>query len=115
MSDGTLCVICFEPWTNFGDHQVCSLKCGHLFGKICIDKWLQSKPQCPQCQAKAKRIDIRVLFVSTLLAVKDMSEIGRLKAELAAAHAEISSLKALSGRLELEADVLRAEVSRLRR
>jgi E3 ubiquitin-protein ligase RFWD3 len=27
------CPICFEPWTSGGLHRVCSLRCGHLFGK----------------------------------------------------------------------------------
>lgn len=26
------CSICFEPWTNSGNHRLASLKCGHLFG-----------------------------------------------------------------------------------
>lgn len=28
------CIICLEPWTNTGKHRICSLKCGHLFGKM---------------------------------------------------------------------------------
>ncbi|KAF0989369.1 hypothetical protein HZS_5074 [Henneguya salminicola] len=27
------CPICFEPWTNIGEHRICTLKCGHLFGR----------------------------------------------------------------------------------
>ncbi|PJF17720.1 RING finger and WD repeat domain-containing protein 3 [Paramicrosporidium saccamoebae] len=27
------CPICFEPWSSGGLHRVCSLRCGHLFGK----------------------------------------------------------------------------------
>lgn len=27
------CPICFEPWTSGGLHRVCSLRCGHLFGR----------------------------------------------------------------------------------
>lgn len=27
------CPICFEPWTTSGIHRVCSLRCGHVFGK----------------------------------------------------------------------------------
>ena len=27
------CPICYEPWTSSGMHRVCSLRCGHLFGK----------------------------------------------------------------------------------
>jgi hypothetical protein len=27
------CPICFEPWTNSGNHRLVCLKCGHLFGE----------------------------------------------------------------------------------
>ena len=36
--DGAFCPICFEPWTNSGDHRIASLKCGHFFGQACIDR-----------------------------------------------------------------------------
>lgn len=31
--DADGCPICYEPWTSGGIHRVCSLRCGHLFGK----------------------------------------------------------------------------------
>ena len=37
--DGASCPICFEPWTNSGDHRIASLKCGHFFGKACIERY----------------------------------------------------------------------------
>ncbi|ERL93676.1 hypothetical protein D910_10964 [Dendroctonus ponderosae] len=30
--DGSTCPVCLESWTNCGDHRICCLKCGHLFG-----------------------------------------------------------------------------------
>ncbi len=30
--DEECCPICLEPWTSTGNHRICSLKCGHLFG-----------------------------------------------------------------------------------
>ena len=30
--EGSVCTICFEDWSNFGDHRISSLKCGHFFG-----------------------------------------------------------------------------------
>lgn len=36
------CPICFEPWGSSGDHRVCCLACGHLFGLSCIQTWLRS-------------------------------------------------------------------------
>ena len=79
------CSICYEEWTGSGKHRVCCLKCGHLFGKRCvrrrydavlayplltkrrcITEWLSNaaNQRCPQCNAKAKVKDIRLLFTS---------------------------------------------------
>ena len=30
--EGSVCTICFEDWSNSGDHRISSLKCGHFFG-----------------------------------------------------------------------------------
>ena len=30
--EGSVCTICFEDWSNTGDHRISSLKCGHFFG-----------------------------------------------------------------------------------
>ena len=82
-----LCPICFEEWESGGDHCICCLKCGHLFGRFfvlkcttlhllshcicslcrsCIEEWLKSKKVCPQCKAKAARKDIRRLFSANI-------------------------------------------------
>uniref|UniRef100_A0A672TKL0 RING-type E3 ubiquitin transferase n=1 Tax=Strigops habroptila TaxID=2489341 RepID=A0A672TKL0_STRHB len=47
--EGDTCAICFEQWTNSGDHRLSALRCGHLFGYICIKKWLKGQEgKCPQ-------------------------------------------------------------------
>ncbi|MFS7914945.1 putative transcription factor C2H2 family [Helianthus anomalus] len=35
-----VCSICFESWTSCGDHRICCLPCGHIYGMSCIRKWL---------------------------------------------------------------------------
>lgn len=40
------CSICLEPWTNSGAHRLVCLKCGHLFGEACIERWLKTVPKC---------------------------------------------------------------------
>ena len=56
-------LICLEPWTNSGRHRLCSLRCGHLFGRQCIDRWLAAgRVKCPQCNAPAKRRHSRSLL-----------------------------------------------------
>ncbi|KAM5559722.1 hypothetical protein ABKV19_021082 [Rosa sericea] len=75
--DGLFCPICLEAWTNDGDHYICCLPCGHIFGMSCIEKWLgQSKRQgkCPQCNAKCKLNDVRKLFASRVISVDEESQ-----------------------------------------
>ncbi|EEB16511.1 conserved hypothetical protein [Pediculus humanus corporis] len=66
-----MCPICLEMWTSDGEHRLCSLKCGHLFGKSCIFNWLvkQKKHFCPQCNKSANSRDIRELFATKLIAL----------------------------------------------
>jgi len=72
------CIICHEDFDNCGDHkvasmyhvkelflfvscphpdgfgncQIVSLSCGHLFGNSCILKWLSERKTCPSCNKK---------------------------------------------------------------
>ncbi|VDO91437.1 unnamed protein product [Schistosoma curassoni] len=67
--DTETCPICFELWTSSGPHKVCCLRCGHLFGYSCVMKWFKAvgkKAKCPQCNAKANRRDVRVLYCKNL-------------------------------------------------
>lgn len=80
--EGQICSICFEPWGNSGEHRLSSLKCGHLFGFACIERWLKGqKGKCPQCNAKATKKDIRVLYAKSLK-VLDTSERDRVLNDL---------------------------------
>lgn len=80
--DGNSCPICFEEWSTSGSHRLASLRCGHLFGQSCIEKWLKGQGgKCPQCNCKAKRQDIRVLYAKSLKAV-DTTERDRALQEL---------------------------------
>ncbi|CAG7891150.1 unnamed protein product [Brassica rapa] len=72
--EGTSCLICMEVWTNGGDHQVCCLPCGHLYGFSCIKKWLKqprSAGKCPQCNRTCGLRDVRKIFASRIAAVDD--------------------------------------------
>nr|XP_045626298.1 E3 ubiquitin-protein ligase RFWD3-like isoform X2 [Procambarus clarkii] len=80
--EGQICSICFEPWGNSGDHRLSSLKCGHLFGHACIIRWLKGqKGKCPQCNAKATKKEIRVLYAKSLK-VLDTSERDKILKDL---------------------------------
>ncbi|XP_065316994.1 E3 ubiquitin-protein ligase RFWD3-like isoform X2 [Gordionus sp. m RMFG-2023] len=60
------CAICFDSFTNYGEHRLACLKCGHLFGFNCIKKWLQDNDKCPQCNAKSRIKDIRILYARVI-------------------------------------------------
>ncbi|CAG01084.1 unnamed protein product [Tetraodon nigroviridis] len=49
--EGDSCTICFEAWTAAGEHRLSALRCGHLFGFTCIQRWLKAQGaagKCPQ-------------------------------------------------------------------
>lgn len=58
VEDHSSCPICEELWTATGDHRLCSLPCGHLFGLQCIRHWMENRRDhqrdftCPTCRRK---------------------------------------------------------------
>lgn len=65
---------------------MCSLRCGHLFGLKCITQWFAiaqnaTARKCPECNTKASKKDIRILYAKKLLCI-DTSEIEKLKEQL---------------------------------
>ncbi|XP_073329027.1 E3 ubiquitin-protein ligase rfwd3.S [Pagrus major] len=82
--EGDNCTICFEAWTTAGEHRLSALRCGHLFGFMCIQRWLKAQgpdAKCPQCNKKAKQSDIVRLYAPKLRAL-DNSEQESLKKSL---------------------------------
>ncbi|CAI0471387.1 unnamed protein product [Linum tenue] len=74
--DGLFCSICMEAWTSEGDHHICCLPCGHLFGLSCINKWLRQKRssgKCPQCNRKCTLKEVRKLFAPRIAVVDEES------------------------------------------
>lgn len=78
--DGRLCPICLDNWTNTGEHRICALKCGHLFGYKCVIRWLdsQQKKFCPTCKKRVNRSDLRYIYAKKLIAV-DTTELDVMK------------------------------------
>lgn len=113
--EGDTCAICFEPWTNAGDHRLSALRCGHLFGYTCIDRWLKGQAgKCPQCNKKAKRSDIVVLYARTLKAL-DTSEQERMKSSLEKEQKLRRQAELESAQSRLQLQVLTDECSKLRK
>ncbi|PIN10305.1 RING-finger-containing E3 ubiquitin ligase [Handroanthus impetiginosus] len=88
--DGLFCPICFEAWSSGGDHHVCCLPCGHIYGLSCIKKWLRRRgsSKCPQCKKKCGLKDIRPLYASQIVAVD-----GELQKTLQSLEAKCASLE----------------------
>lgn len=84
------CSICLEGWSNYGEHRLCCLRCGHLFGHKCIKQWLEQfqnaqSRRCPECNTKATKKDIRILYAKKLYCL-DNAEEEKLKEQLKATN-----------------------------
>uniref|UniRef100_A0A8C8E550 RING-type E3 ubiquitin transferase n=1 Tax=Otus sunia TaxID=257818 RepID=A0A8C8E550_9STRI len=113
--EGDTCAICFEQWTNAGEHRLSALRCGHLFGYTCIERWLKGQAgKCPQCNKKAKRSDIVILYARTLKAL-DTSEQERVKSSLEKEHMLRRQAELESAQSRLQLQVLTDECSKLRK
>ncbi|KAL5464066.1 hypothetical protein EMCRGX_G033025 [Ephydatia muelleri] len=115
-NEGQTCSICFEPWTNSGGHRIASLRCGHLFGYTCIEKWLkkaQPSGKCPQCNFKARRKDIRVIYAKLVSAV-DTTERDRALTELEAEKTLRISVQKAEAQAVLQYQLAKAECERLK-
>ncbi|NWQ67413.1 RFWD3 ligase, partial [Neopipo cinnamomea] len=113
--EGDTCAICFEQWTNAGEHRLSALRCGHLFGYTCIQRWLKGQAgKCPQCNKKAKRSDIVVLYARTLKAL-DTSEQEHMRSSLEKEKLLRRQAELESAQSRLQLQVLTDECSKLRR
>lgn len=118
-SEATACPICFEPWNSSGKHRIVSLRCGHLFGRNCIEKWLvhggAASSKCPQCNAPAKKSDIRVLFVAKkIVAVEDDGKEERLLKQLEEERRIKKVALEREASLQQQIQLARAEIIRLK-
>ncbi|XP_037708046.1 E3 ubiquitin-protein ligase rnf8-A [Drosophila subpulchrella] len=53
------CCICLLHWSARGHHRLVSLKCGHLFGEMCIRTYWRQSNRCPICRVVSYEDDIR--------------------------------------------------------
>ncbi|XP_048423472.1 E3 ubiquitin-protein ligase RFWD3-like [Pyrus x bretschneideri] len=108
---GLICSICLDSRTVEGDHRICSLPCGHLFGMSCINRWLQHKDtgKCPICNRKCKLKDVLKLFVSYPWddsvdddELKKQKTIRELKDKCASLENELAALRKNEAKLQLK-------------
>ncbi|CAA0830327.1 Transducin/WD40 repeat-like superfamily protein [Striga hermonthica] len=88
--DGLCCPICFEAWSSGGDHHICCLPCGHIYGLSCIRKWLarRGSSKCPQCKKNCRMKDIRLLYATRIVAID-----GELQKTVRSLEAKCASLE----------------------
>lgn len=109
MEEGEVCSVCFEPYETMGKHRLACLKCGHLFGHSCIERWLpvgSKGGSCPQCKKKATRKDIRIIYAKGVR-VADNSEAEWTKQELEAVRSEkrLIEMELAEVRLKLQTQI----------
>jgi E3 ubiquitin-protein ligase RFWD3 len=116
------CNICFDAWSNTGSHRISSLKCGHFFGFSCIEKWLNSTGgnDCPTCNEKATKKDIRHHYVARLKAVdtgdrdRALDQVEALRRELRSLELEHATIKVTNHLQREEIDKLKAVIKSMR-
>ncbi|KAM0938826.1 putative transcription factor WD40-like family [Dioscorea sansibarensis] len=69
-SSSAVCPVCYEPWTSEGPHRVCCILCGHVYGRSCLEKWVERRgrnnAKCPQCSRQFRKKDIINLFAPVI-------------------------------------------------
>ena len=110
------CIICLEPFENYGKHRAASLRCGHVFGESCIHTWLErgGNLKCPHCNSAAKKRDIRVLYCSKLIAL-DVAEREKTLESLEQEKCHRKRLEYENNELRMKYKVLHKEFEDLRR
>ncbi|KAG1684223.1 hypothetical protein DVH05_011804 [Phytophthora capsici] len=120
-AEATECSICCEDCTLVGRHRLVALKCGHLFGRKCIERWINEKRTCPNCNAIVRRPDICPLF-SDHVAVVDNSGLENMtnkfeeeKKKTDKLEEEVAVLKQQLKAKTSEATQLKADLTKIKR
>jgi len=112
------CSICLDTLTNTGSHKPACLKCGHIFGENCLQRWIKvgcnrDARRCPTCNTKASLKDIRVLYTKNLVAV-DTAEITALELKVEQENRAKNLMHLEAERWKVKATYLDNEVKRLK-
>uniref|UniRef100_K3WWP8 RING-type E3 ubiquitin transferase n=1 Tax=Globisporangium ultimum (strain ATCC 200006 / CBS 805.95 / DAOM BR144) TaxID=431595 RepID=K3WWP8_GLOUD len=108
-AQATECTVCYDPCTISGRHRLVALKCGHLFGKKCIERWVLERKSCPNCNVPVRKADIRPLF-SDHVAVVDNSGIEGMTQKYELERSKRIQAETELSRTKLQMQILTAEV-----
>ncbi|XP_022181276.1 E3 ubiquitin-protein ligase RFWD3-like isoform X2 [Myzus persicae] len=112
------CSICLDTLTNTGLHRPACLKCGHIFGENCLQRWIKTgcnrdAKRCPTCNRRANVKDIRVLYAKNLVAV-DTAEVTALELKVEKENREKNLMHLEAEKWKVKATYLDNEVKRLK-
>lgn len=115
--DAETCPICLDTWGNTGEHRLVALRCGHLFGSLCVEKWLKAQKikerSCPTCKTRASLRDLRYIYARRLVAADTsqitvlQKQVDTLQAEKSKAELELQKTKIAHRACCIELEVLR--------
>ncbi|KAK1406453.1 hypothetical protein QVD17_41752 [Tagetes erecta] len=105
--EGLNCSICLLPWTSSGEHQICCLSCGHIYGLKCIKRWIgqrSSSGKCPQCNKRCTLKDIRVLYAAQLhvLDAQLQKQVRMLQAKCASLEQKVQNFDSCKKEVEAQ-------------
>ncbi|KAJ2963970.1 hypothetical protein NQZ79_g1048 [Umbelopsis isabellina] len=110
------CPICFENWSNTGAHRIVSMKCGHLFGLSCIERWIcrsrkDVKPKCPQCNAIISKKDIRPVWAKRITS-EDSVKLDKLQEDFKTQQAKQLEYEVALSKLHLAYEMSKHELNK---
>lgn len=110
--EGDTCPICLEMWADAGEHRLCAMRCGHLFGRSCIEMWLRNNKNCPSCKKRGFKRDLRNIYCNKVIALEE-STVLDLKARLHQAEESQCLLQTTLNGYVVQREQLTAQVTSL--
>lgn len=114
------CVVCQESLWDAGEdgqHLPCSLRCGHMFGRPCIEAWIRrlgkASATCPLCSAPCAVKDVWPVLVREPLRTVDASQVENAEQAYESMRAKRQALQRDVGRAHMALARSRLEVRRL--
>ncbi|GJN09359.1 hypothetical protein PR202_ga27360 [Eleusine coracana subsp. coracana] len=88
-AEGPTRCICMEPWTCNDAHRTCSIPCGHVYGRSCVEKWLN---RCVKAEYTSKFIKLKAEVDSQLQQCRadNAKSIARTRCEVSDMHSKLA-------------------------